>query len=276
MSKNEKQLQWAIELQSLAQAGLTYGNDLYDLERYERIREISAEILSDMSDIPTETVKNLFCNETGYQTPKIDTRAAIFKEDKILLVCENNGKWSLPGGWCDVNISVGENAVKEVKEESGLDVIADSIIAVQDRAKHNLPLYAYGVCKVFVLCSTVGGCFRENIETTGFDYFSENNLPELATEKIMKNKSKCVLMLTEQEINGRLFLINKIQFIKLLQNRSIKPTVLSVGFVISEYFNFVANGQVSVDFFIESYCDSFFVTDVINLTVTEKLNVTDK
>ena len=86
MSKNELWLQWAIELQSLAQAGLTYGRDVYDKERYERIREIAAEIVSHMSDIPTETVKNLFCNETGYQTPKLDTRAAIFKDDKILLV----------------------------------------------------------------------------------------------------------------------------------------------------------------------------------------------
>ena len=183
MGKNEKWLQWAIELQSLAQAGLTYGKDAYDMERYKRIREISAEILSSMSDIPTEIVRNLFCNETGYQTPKLDTRAAIFKDGKILLVRENNGKWSLPGGWCDVNVSVGENAIKEVKEESGLDVNAVSIIAIQDRAKHNLPLYAYGICKVFVLCTIVGGCFQENIETTGFDYFSENNLPELATEK---------------------------------------------------------------------------------------------
>ena len=183
MQKNEKWLQWAIELQSLAQAGLTYGKDAYDLERYERIRDISAEMISYKSDISIEKVKDLFCNETGYQTPKIDTRAAIFENDKILLVQENNGKWSLPGGWCDVNISIGENAVKEVKEESGLDVTADSIIAIQDRAKHNLPLYAYGVCKVFVLCSIVGGCFCENIETTGFEYYSENNLPELATEK---------------------------------------------------------------------------------------------
>ena len=183
MSRNEKWLQWAIELQSLAQAGLTYGRDSYDKERYERIREISAEILSDMADIPTETVKNLFCNESGYQTPKIDTRAAIFRDDKILLVCENNGSWSLPGGWCDVNVSVGENTVKEVKEEAGLDVVAESIIAIQDRAKHNLPLYAYGVCKVFVRCSVLGGNFQENIETTGFDYFSEDNLPPLATEK---------------------------------------------------------------------------------------------
>ena len=183
MQNNEKWLQWAIELQSLAQAGLTYGKDVYDMERYARIREISAEILAHMSDIPTETVKDLFCNETGYQTPKLDTRAAIFSDGKILLVCENNGKWSLPGGWCDVNVSVGENAVKEVKEESGLDVKAVSIIAIQDRAKHNLPMYAYGICKVFVLCTITGGCFRENIETIGFDYFSENNLPELATEK---------------------------------------------------------------------------------------------
>lgn len=181
--KNDTWLQWAIELQSLAQAGLTYGKDVYDKERYERIREISAEILSCMSSIPVETVKDLFCNERGYQTPKIDTRAAIFKDNKILLVCENNGKWSLPGGWCDVNVSIGENTIKEVKEEAGLDVIAQSIIAIQDRAKHNLPLYAYGICKVFVLCSLVGGHFEENIETIGFDYFSEDNLPELATEK---------------------------------------------------------------------------------------------
>ena len=92
MNRNEKWLQWAIELQSLAQAGLTYGKDIYDRERYERVREISAEILSHMSELPTETVKNLFCNETGYQTPKLDTRAAIFKDERILLVRENNGK----------------------------------------------------------------------------------------------------------------------------------------------------------------------------------------
>ena len=183
MDNNEKWLQWAMELQSLAQAGLTYGRDLYDKERYERIREISAEIMSQMSDIPTETVKTLFCNETGYQTPKIDTRAAIFKDGKILLVHESNGKWSLPGGWCDVNVSVAENTIKEVKEESGLDVVVKSVIAIQDRAKHNLPIYAYGVCKIFMLCSVNGGKFVENIETVGFDYFSEDALPNLAAEK---------------------------------------------------------------------------------------------
>lgn len=183
MTMNEKWLEWAIELQSLAQAGLTYGKDVYDKERYERIRDISAEMLAYKTEIPIKKVKELFCNESGYQTPKLDTRAAIFDRGKILLVRENNGKWSLPGGWVDVNVSVRENTIKEVKEESGLDVTADKIIAVQDRAKHNFPVYAYGVCKIFVLCSVIGGQFESNIETTEFRYFSENELPELAEEK---------------------------------------------------------------------------------------------
>lgn len=179
----EKWLEWAMELQSLAQAGLTYGKDLYDRERYERIREISAEIMAYQTDMPIQKVKGIFCNETGYQTPKLDTRAAIFQNGNILLVKENNGKWALPGGWVDVNVSVKENTIKEVKEEAGLDVTADKVIAIQDRSKHNLPVYAYGVCKIFVLCTIIGGAFKKNIETTGFAYFSENELPELATEK---------------------------------------------------------------------------------------------
>ncbi len=183
MNEEMRWLEWAIELQSLAQAGLTYSKDTYDIERFERIREISAEIVAHKSDIPIDKVKNLFCNETGYQTPKLDTRAAVFKDEKILLVRENNGKWSLPGGWVDVNVSVGENAVKEVKEESGLDVKTKKIIAVQDRNRHNLPIYAYGICKIFILCDLIGGQFKENIETTGFDYFTLDNLPPLAEEK---------------------------------------------------------------------------------------------
>lgn len=190
MNKNECLLNLAVELQSLAQAGLTYGKDVYDRERYERIREISAEIVSDMSDLQLEKVKDLFCNETGYQTPKIDTRAAIFEDDKILLVHENDGRWSLPGGWVDVNVSVGENVIKEVKEESGLDVVTEKVIAVQDRAKHNLPLYAYGVCKIFVQCAVTGGHFEKNIETTEYKYFSLDELPELATEKNTEEQIK--------------------------------------------------------------------------------------
>lgn len=190
MDKSEKWLEWAVELQSLAQAGLFYGKDKFDLERYERIREIAAEMVSYKSGIPTEKVKDLFCCETGYQTPKIDCRAAIFKDGKILLVQENNGTWSLPGGWVDVGLSVKENVIKEVKEEAGLDVSADAVIAVQDREKHNLPVYAYKVCKIFVMCSVLGGGFKENIETVGSAYFSYDELPVLAEEKNNKEQIK--------------------------------------------------------------------------------------
>ncbi len=190
MDKNEKWLQWAVELQSLAQAGLFYCKDRYELERYERIREISAEMLSYQSEIPFEKVKDIFCTDFGYQTPKIDTRAAIFKEGRILLVHETNGTWALPGGWVDVNTSVEENTIKEVKEEAGLDVRVKRIIAVQDREKHNLPVYAYKVCKIFLQCEVVGGVFVPNIETTGYDYFGINELPRLAEEKNNREQIK--------------------------------------------------------------------------------------
>ena len=180
---NKKWLDWAVELQSIAQAGLFYTKDNFDKERYEKIRMIAADMIHTQTDIPLEKVKDLFCNEVGYQTPKLDTRAAIFKDDKILLVKENNGTWSLPGGWVDVNVSVKENVIKEVKEEAGLDVSADVVIAVQDREKHNLPVYAYKVCKVFVLCSILGGNFKPNIETVESRYFSIEELPKLAEEK---------------------------------------------------------------------------------------------
>ena len=185
----EKWLKLAIEIQSLAQAGLAYTDNVYDIERYERLREISAEMIKEKSNISLDKVKNLFCNETGYQTPKIDTRAVIFKDDKILLTHENNGTWSLPGGWCDILESVASNTIKEVKEETGLDVETIKIIAVQDRNKHNKPIYAYGVCKIFVLCNVIGGEFIENIETTEIKYFSLDEIPNnLAGEKTNKEQ----------------------------------------------------------------------------------------
>lgn len=180
----EKWLQLAIEIQSLAQSGLAYTNNVYDIERYERLRNISAEMISMKTDLELTKIKDLFCNEKGYQTPKIDTRAVIFKDNKILLTHENNGTWSLPGGWCDVLESVGSNTIKEVKEETGLDVETIKIIAVQDRNKHNKPIYAYGVCKIFILCKVIGGEFAPNIETTEIKYFSLDEIPnDLAEEK---------------------------------------------------------------------------------------------
>ena len=185
----EQWLKWAMEIQSLAQAGLTYTDNNYDRERYERLREISAEMIKEKTEISLEKVKDLFCNEEGYQTPKIDTRAAIFKNNKILLVCENNGTWSLPGGWCDVLESVKSNTIKEVKEETGLDVEVEKIIAIQDRNKHNKPIYAYGVCKIFSQCKILGGEFIENIETTETRFFGKDELPKnLAKEKVNKEQ----------------------------------------------------------------------------------------
>ncbi len=176
-------LDWAVELQFIGQAGLTYSKDPFDLERFQRIREIAAEMMSAKSGLPMETVKELFCNETGFQTPKLDTRAAIIEDDKILLVKEKDEKWSLPGGWVDVNQSIRSNTEKEVKEEAGLDVVAERIVALHDRNQHNQPPYAYGICKVFVLCRKLGGKFVPNTETIESGYFSMDELPELSAAK---------------------------------------------------------------------------------------------
>lgn len=181
--KRLKWLEWAKEIQSIAQNGLTYTNDVFDRERFERLRSIAAEIVSGYTDISTDKVKDLFCNETGFQTPKLDTRGVIFKNGKILLVKENNGTWSLPGGWVDFDQTVKTNTEKEVYEEAGLNVKAVRIIAIHDRNRHNHPAYPYNVCKFFVLCDVIGGQFQKNTETTESGYFAFDELPLLTEEK---------------------------------------------------------------------------------------------
>lgn len=181
--KNLPWLKWAMELQFIGQAGITYSTDCFDRERFERIRELSAEILSLKSGLSSDIIRGLFCNEVGFQTPKLDTRAAIFECGKILLVKERDGRWSLPGGWVDVNQSIRLNTIKEVKEESGLDVVPVRLIALQDRNRHNLPPYPYGICKAFVQCRIIGGEFEPNLETTEAAFFSQEELPILAEEK---------------------------------------------------------------------------------------------
>ena len=198
---NDKWIDFAIRLQSIAQAGLQYGKDKYDIERYEEIRRIAAEMISAKTNISAEKVYNLFCNETGYQTPKVDTRAAVFVDGKILLVHENNGTWSLPGGWCDVDQSVASNTEKEVKEESGLTVKSERLIAVQDWRKHNVTNYAYGVIKIFQ-CKYVCGEFEKTIETTEIGFFGKDEIPEnLAVEKCTREQ---VLMCFEAYENPKM------------------------------------------------------------------------
>lgn len=190
MNKSDKWLDLAQELQFLAQGGLAYTKDKFDKERFERIRDMSAEMISLQSDLPVETVKNLFCNETGFQTPKIDSRGAVFKDDQILLVQESDGRWSIPGGWVDVNCSVKENTIRELQEEAGIEAKAIKVIAIQDRNLHNYPRYAYGITKIFIECEYISGDFVRNIETIDSGYFSLDSLPELATEKVNEEQIK--------------------------------------------------------------------------------------
>lgn len=154
-------LQWAVALQALAQAGLAYSKDEFDRERFRRVRAIAAEIMSARSGLSLEVVEGLFCNEAGYQTPKLDCRAAVFDAgNRILLVQEKaDGLWALPGGWVDVNESIRSNLVKEVQEEAGMDVEPLRLIALHDRNRHNPPPFAYGVCKVL----PCAGCWEESL-----------------------------------------------------------------------------------------------------------------
>lgn len=199
---DEKWLAWAKELQSIAQAGITYSKDKFDIERFDRIREISAEIISEYTELEVAEVVDLFCNEKGYQTPKIDIRGALFKEDKILLVKEKlDGKWSLPGGWAEPNLSVRENIEKEMLEEAGIVAKAKKIIAVHDKSKHSTKPYPYGVYKIFVLCEYVSGDFIENIETEEIEYYDLENLPELSVER---NNYSQIKMCFEKRKNDKI------------------------------------------------------------------------
>lgn len=189
MAENQNWLKWAIRLQSLAQAGLAYGKDKFDCERFQEIRDIAAQMLVEPSGLPEDRVAELFCYETGYQTPKIDTRAAIFQGERILLVQEADGKWALPGGWCDVDLTVRENVIKEVKDEAGLDVTADFLVAVLDNSQAH-PSSAYKVTKIFVRCTALGGHFSPNSETLASQYFALADLPVLSLHKTSREHIK--------------------------------------------------------------------------------------
>lgn len=187
--KNDVWKKWAQELQFLSQCSLAYSKDKFDRERSERIREIACEMLSYKYDIPVEKVKLDFAGELGYQTPKVETRAAVIKDNKILLVKEQfDGKWALPGGYQDVNMSIKENAIKEASEEAGAVVNPVKIIAVLDYNRHHHVNFPFGMVKVFVLCEYVSHSFVENTETLGAEFYSLDELPELSTTRTTKKQ----------------------------------------------------------------------------------------
>ncbi|MDB6213018.1 NUDIX hydrolase N-terminal domain-containing protein [Gemella haemolysans] len=187
--KNDVWKKWAQELQFLSQCSLAYSKDKFDRERSERIREIACEMLSYKYDIPVEKVKLDFAGELGYQTPKVETRAAVIKDNKILLVKEQfDSKWALPGGYQDVNMSIKENAIKEASEEAGAVVNPVKIIAVLDYNRHHHVNFPLGMVKVFVLCEYVSHSFVENTETLGAEFYSLDELPELSTTRTTKKQ----------------------------------------------------------------------------------------
>ncbi|WP_106495577.1 NUDIX hydrolase [Lentibacillus sp. Marseille-P4043] len=181
---SHKWLDWAKQIQSLSQSGLAFSNNKFDIERYEALRQISIEIIAKYTDLELEKVTNLFANETGYQTPKVDVRGVVFKDNKILMVKEKiDDRWSLPGGFCDIGFSASENAVKEIKEESGYDVKARKLLTVLDMNKHPRPPQAYHYYKIFIQCEIIGGNATTGVETKGISFFPEQDLPGLSTSR---------------------------------------------------------------------------------------------
>lgn len=179
-----KWLEWAIKLQSIAQAGLTFAVNQYDTDRYLQIRNLSVEILSEYTGMNNEKIRDLFASDSGYQTPKVDIRASVFRDDKILMVREKiDGMWSLPGGWAEVNTSVSESVVRECMEEAGAIVVPSRIIAVQLANKHNNHLFPYTIYKIFVECVLVKNSFSPNTETFESDFFALESLPPLSTDR---------------------------------------------------------------------------------------------
>jgi ADP-ribose pyrophosphatase YjhB (NUDIX family) len=180
-----KWLDWAQRLQAIAQSGLTYDPHQYDRERYESVREIAAEMLSQGGACDIEPVRAILASQSGYATPKVDLRAAVFRDDKILLVQEReDGGWTLPGGWADVGESPAKGAVREVREESGYETRAMKLLALYDRNLHDHPPIPFHAYKLFFLCELIGGSPAQSAETSGVDWFAEDNVPPLSLSRV--------------------------------------------------------------------------------------------
>src|ERR1700722_19083589 len=186
METDARWLEWTKRLQAIAQNGLTFARDAYDIERYQAIRQIAAEMLAAGSGLPSAAVLDILEQETNYATPKVDVRGVVFREDKLLLVRErSDGKWTLPGGWADVCASPGENVVREVFEESGFVTHAIKILAVLDRSKHpHEPPFPFHVYKIFLLCELTGEEAAISNETDSVGFFGEDEIPELSITRV--------------------------------------------------------------------------------------------
>ncbi len=180
-----KWLQWAKILQSIAQNGLTYAQDPYDRERYTQLQRVAVEIMSSYSGADFPQVLDLFQREQGYATPKVDVRAAVFRNNEILMVLEpQDGCWSLPGGWADVGEPPSQVAVREILEESGYRTRAVRLLAIYDRDQRNHPPLPFHVYKVFFLCELLDENPKPGIECAEAAFFPEGKLPELSLTRV--------------------------------------------------------------------------------------------
>jgi ADP-ribose pyrophosphatase YjhB (NUDIX family) len=177
-------LRWAREVQAIAQTGLTFSQEKYDLDRYQRLRAIAVEMLAVGSNTAIERVQGLFDQDVGYPTPKVDVRAAVFRDGRILMVREiSDGRWTLPGGWADVNQSAKECVEREVQEESGFQARAVKLAAVYDRHRRNPSIHPYSIYKLFFICELTGGNAAPSIETSAVEFFARDQIPDLSVER---------------------------------------------------------------------------------------------
>ena len=173
------------ELKAIAQIGLTFSRDPYDSARYERVRELSAALIAQGSGHDVRPLLEAFRAETGYATPKVDVRAAVFAGGRVLLVREvSDGLWTLPGGWADVNESPSMSAVREVAEESGFEARAVKLAAVYDYRKRNRPQALDSIYKLFFICELTGGEASPSIETSAVEFFPRDQIPELSVGRV--------------------------------------------------------------------------------------------
>jgi ADP-ribose pyrophosphatase YjhB (NUDIX family) len=175
-----KWIEWAQEIFSMSQAGLTYSQNPFDIERYKRLQEITAEMIASQSQLEKQSVLESFSMQAGYITPKIDVRGAVIYDGKILLIQERaDGNWAMPGGWADLGNAPASVAEREVWEESGYRVKAKKVVAVID-ANRVEPLEFYHAFKIIFLCELVGGEPQTSYETLAVDFFDPNHLPPLS------------------------------------------------------------------------------------------------
>ncbi|OGV27867.1 MAG: NUDIX hydrolase [Legionellales bacterium RIFCSPHIGHO2_12_FULL_37_14] len=187
MPASKKLLNWISEIQSIAQCGLAFTKDPFDEERFQRLRELAAELAAECSDLSLAEINHIFSLEKGYATPKVDMRAFALKGNKLLLVKErSDGLWTLPGGWADVNESPSEAIRRETKEESGFDVEVIRIIAFWDKLKHDHPPEWPHAYKCFFHCNILAGKPEQNLEISEIDFFAIDKLPPLSLPRVTK------------------------------------------------------------------------------------------